>query len=90
MQSQQVQTAGHLGIEDVLCSKTRMKILSVLVGSQLTSSEIAKSVGVNYASAAKHLELLEAEGILEHINFGYVSGITSSMRLLPRRMRYVS
>lgn len=57
----------------MLCSKTRMKILKVLVSSinsQLTPSEIAKSVGVNYVNAAKHLEVLEAEGIVQRINFG--------------------
>ena len=70
---QQERAASHGGVEDVLCSKTRMKILKVLVSSissQWTPSEIAKSVGVNYVNAAKHLEVLEAEGIVQHINFG--------------------
>lgn len=57
-------------IEDVLCSKTRLKILKVLMGSQLTASEIARALSVNYAHAAKHLEVLEAEGILTHAKFG--------------------
>ena len=73
MLSQQDETASHLGIEDVLCSKTRMKILKIFassISSQLTPSEIAKSVGVNYANARKHLEVLEAEGIVQHANFG--------------------
>jgi predicted transcriptional regulator len=50
-----------------------MKILKVLassIDSQLTPSEIAKSVGVNYVDAANHLEILEVEGIVQHINFG--------------------
>lgn len=70
MLSEQIQATSHPALEDVLCSKTRMKILKILVGAQLTPSEIAKSVGVNYVATAKHLVLLEAEGILEHINFG--------------------
>ena len=65
-----MQATSHPALEDVLCSKTRMKILKILVGSQLTPSEIAKSVGVNYAATAKHLEILEAEGIVDHVNFG--------------------
>ena len=54
-------------IEDVLCSKTRLKIL---LHSELTPSDIARTVGVNYVNASKHLEILEAEGILKHIRFG--------------------
>lgn len=60
----------HSGIEDVLCSKTRMKILKVLLDMQLTPSEIAKSVGVNYVDSAQHLEVLEAEDLIQHVNFG--------------------
>jgi predicted transcriptional regulator len=68
--SQQVKSSRHEGIEDVLCSKTRLKILKVLLGSQLTPSDIAEKVGVCYANAAKHLETLEAEGLIEHVMFG--------------------
>jgi predicted transcriptional regulator len=57
-------------IEDVLCSKTRLKILKLLMDSQLTPSEIARAVGVNYVIAEQHLEILEAEGILTHAKFG--------------------
>jgi DNA-binding transcriptional ArsR family regulator len=57
-------------IEDALCSKTRLKILKLLIDSQLTPSEIARAVGVNYVTAEQHLEILEAEGILLHTNFG--------------------
>jgi len=68
--SQQERPASHEGIEDVLCSKTRLKILKILISSQLTPSEIAERVGVCYANAAKHLETLEAEGLIEHVMFG--------------------
>jgi predicted transcriptional regulator len=57
-------------IEDVLCSKTRWKILKLLLGSQLTPSQIAKAVGVNYQVASRHLEVLETEGILTSVKFG--------------------
>jgi predicted ArsR family transcriptional regulator len=70
MLSQQMRATRHLAVEDVLCSKTRMKILKILDSSQLTPSEIAESVRVNYVIASKHLEILEAEGTVEHVNFG--------------------
>ena len=70
MLSQQERPASHEGIEDVLCSKTRLKILKLLIGSQLTPSDIAERVGVCYANATKHLEILEAEGLIEHVRFG--------------------
>jgi predicted ArsR family transcriptional regulator len=57
-------------IEDVLCSNTRLKILKVLLDSQLTPTEIARKVGVNFMNTQQHLELLEEEGIVSHVNFG--------------------
>lgn len=57
-------------IEDVLCSKTGLKILRLLMDSELTPSEIARAVGVNYAKTSEHLEILEVEGILSHVKFG--------------------
>jgi predicted transcriptional regulator len=68
--SQKEKSASHEGIEDVLCSKTRLKILKLLIGSQLTTSDIAEKVGVCYANAAKHLEILEVGGLVEHVRFG--------------------
>jgi predicted transcriptional regulator len=41
-----------MDIEDVLCSKTRLKILELLMKSELlNTSEIAKQVGVSYSKA---------------------------------------
>jgi predicted transcriptional regulator len=57
-------------IEDVLCSKTRLKILTLLMDSQLTPSEVAEAVGSNYVDINMHLETLEAEGIVTHAKFG--------------------
>jgi len=59
-----------MDIEDVLCSRTRLKILKVLIDSELTPSDIARTVGVNYVNANQHLEVLEAEGIVKHVKFG--------------------
>jgi predicted transcriptional regulator len=60
----------HKPLEDVLCSKTTLKILKLLLASQLTPSEIAKSVGMNYVDTVRHLKTLEAKGLVQHINFG--------------------
>ena len=57
-------------LEDVLCSKTTWKILKLLLGSELTPSQIAKSTHVNYQTAIGQLEVLETEGILRHVEFG--------------------
>jgi predicted transcriptional regulator len=68
--SQEERPAGHKRIEDVLCSKTRLKILKILIGSQLTPSQVAKEVGVCYSNAVSHLEALKKEGILCCVRFG--------------------
>jgi predicted ArsR family transcriptional regulator len=47
-----------------------MKILKILIDSQLTPSGIAEKVGVCYANVASHLEVLEAEGLIQHAMFG--------------------
>jgi DNA-binding transcriptional ArsR family regulator len=60
----------RLEIEDVLCSKTRLKILKALINSQLTPSNVARAVGASYAETNGHLEILEAEGVLSHVKFG--------------------
>jgi predicted transcriptional regulator len=58
-------------LEDVLCSKVRLRILKLLTQSRkLTTSEIAAKVGVNYVVARGHLEALEKGNVLTHANFG--------------------
>jgi predicted transcriptional regulator len=57
-------------IEDVLCSKTRLKILKALIDSKQTPSEIAKTVGVNFVKANECLHILETDGIPTHAKFG--------------------
>ncbi len=60
-----------MDLEDVFCSKTRIKILKLLLANeQLNTSQIAERVGANYETVHKHLETLEAEGILEMLPFG--------------------
>ena len=91
MQSQQERPTGYEGIEDVLCSKTRLKILKILIGSQSTPSDIAKRIGVCYANAVKHIEILEAEGLIEHVRFGkrtryYKFNETSSKAIAVRNV----
>ncbi|MEM2319187.1 MAG: winged helix-turn-helix domain-containing protein [Candidatus Bathyarchaeia archaeon] len=60
-------------IENVLGSKTRLKILRILyqVGG-LNVSEIARRVGANHKATLRHLEILENEGLLSHKTFGRV------------------
>jgi len=73
----------HKAIEEVLCSKTTLKILKVLIGSQLTPSQIAKAVGVSYANAVGHLQTLEAEGILVSVKFGVLIRFYKSNEVSP-------
>jgi predicted transcriptional regulator len=62
-----------MNIEDVFCSKVRMKILKVLAQlGELNVSEITRRLSINYETTAKHLEILEAEGILQHKRFGRI------------------
>jgi predicted transcriptional regulator len=60
-------------VEDVFCSKVRMKILKVLAQlGELNVSEITRRLGINYETTAKHLDVLEAENILLHKKFGRI------------------
>lgn len=62
-----------MNVEDVFSSKLRMKILRILVRfGELNGSEIARKLGVNYVTTAKHLQALENEGILAHKAFGRI------------------
>jgi hypothetical protein len=64
------------GIEDVLCSKTTMKILKALTKDErLNTSEITRVIRSNFADTASHLRLLEEQEILAHSNFGVRSHV---------------
>lgn len=57
----------ELYLEDVFCSKTRMKILKMLFQcGQLNTSDIANRLGTNYDTALRNLRMLENEGIVLH------------------------
>jgi DNA-binding transcriptional ArsR family regulator len=60
-------------IEEVLSSKSRVKILKLIytLGS-LNVSDVARRINTNFASASKHLKVLEAEGILKVYVYGRV------------------
>jgi DNA-binding transcriptional ArsR family regulator len=60
-----------MNFEDALSSKTRIKILKVLLKlGQLNTTQITKQVGSNYAIVRKHLEILQQESILEMTPYG--------------------
>lgn len=60
-----------MDLEDVFCSKTRMKILKLLFRyGQLNTSGIMRKLGANYRITAENLALLESEGVVEHRNSG--------------------
>lgn len=54
-----------MDLEDVFCSKPRMKILKLLFQcGQLNTSNLAHRLGTNYEATLQHLALLEKEGIV--------------------------
>ncbi len=60
-------------LEDVFSSKLRIRILEVIYKSgQPNVSDIARQTKANFSSTAKHLKLLEAEGILQVHLYGRV------------------
>ena len=60
-------------LEEVLSSKSRMKILKLIYQlGQLNVSDVARRLRLNFASTSKHLKLLESEGILQERTYGRV------------------
>jgi predicted transcriptional regulator len=60
-------------LEEVLSSKSRMKILKLIYQlGQLNVSDIARRLKLNFVSTSKHLKLLESEGILQERTYGRV------------------
>ena len=52
-------------LEDVFCSKIRMRILRLLFRlGQLNTSDLAHRLGTNYATTLRHLILLKKEGVV--------------------------
>jgi DNA-binding transcriptional ArsR family regulator len=57
----------------VLCSKTRIKILKLVIElSQLNPSEIARRLGINHAITQKHLNLLSNQGVVQFRRYGRI------------------
>ena len=56
-----------MNIEDVFCSKTRVRVLKLLCKyGQMNTSDLARKLRVNYKLTLEHLELLEGEDIIQH------------------------
>ena len=69
-------TTEKSGIEDVLCSKTTMKILKTLKKyERLKTSQIAGRVGSSFTLVASRLRMLENQSILTHADFGVRSHV---------------
>ena len=62
-----------LSIEDVFSSRGRVKILRILAEiGELNISEIARRVGLNYATTNQHLQVLENNKLVRHKTFGRI------------------
>lgn len=60
-------------LEEVFCSKSRMKILKLIYQlGQLNVSDVARRLKLNYSSTSEHLKVLEFEGILQKRTYGRV------------------
>jgi DNA-binding transcriptional ArsR family regulator len=54
-----------LDLEDVFCSKTRLRILKLLFNlGQLNISDLAHRLGTNYSTTLQHLTLLKKEEVV--------------------------
>jgi DNA-binding transcriptional ArsR family regulator len=66
-----------LKLEDVFCSKTRMRVLKLLFQlGQLNTTDLADRLRVNYATTLRHLIPLKKEDVVEE----RVSGRTRFFR----------
>jgi predicted transcriptional regulator len=62
-----------MNVEEVFSSKCRMKIPKLLAQlGELNVSELARRLGMNYATTSKHLKVLEDESIVQHKVFGRI------------------
>ncbi len=62
-----------MDIEQVLSSKPRMKILKLIAQlCELNVSDVARRIGVNFTTTSRHLQVLEAEGILQQRTYGRI------------------
>ena len=55
----------NVELEDVFCSKLRMKILKLLFQlRQLKTSDFQKRLGASYTATMQHLTVLEKQGVI--------------------------
>lgn len=60
-------------LEEVLSSKSRMKILKLIYTlGQLNVSDVARRLKLNYTSTSEHLKILGSEGILQERLYGRI------------------
>jgi DNA-binding transcriptional ArsR family regulator len=60
-------------LEEIFSSKPRMKILKLIAKlGELNISDIARRIGMNFASTNRHLKILEEEGILQQRVYGRI------------------
>jgi DNA-binding transcriptional ArsR family regulator len=60
-------------LEEVFSSKPRMKILKLVAKlGELNVSEFSRRLGLNFTTTNKHLQILEAEGILQQRTYGRI------------------
>ncbi len=53
-----------------MSDETRLKILSILIASEMYVGEIAEKVGISPSVASRHLKLLENAGLVERVKIG--------------------
>jgi DNA-binding transcriptional ArsR family regulator len=60
-------------IEEVFSSRPRMKILKLIEQlGELNVSDVARRIGVNFATTSRHLKILEEEGVLQQRTYGRI------------------
>ena len=85
-----------MDLEDIFCSKTRMKILKLLFKfGQLNTSDLAHRLGANYTTTLRNLDLLEKEGLIQQrlcgrtrfFRFANTLKARATMRLLDEKSK---
>jgi len=62
-----------LELEEVFSSKPRMKILKLVERlGELNVSDVSRRIGLNFSTTSRHLQVLEAEGILQQRTYGRI------------------
>jgi len=60
-------------LEEVFSSKRRVKILKLIFRlGELNISDVARRLGINFATTSRYLQFLEQEGILQQRVYGRI------------------